>query len=530
MRARCDSSVSLSERIAHHALETPAAPALISAEGHLNYAALASRMRRLISLLAELGVVAGERVAVCADRRVGGVIALAAVQALGAAYVPIDGTLPAERLSFILADAGVNVLLACPSMVGRLPTAGRKLVLLDDVLSDDWLAEYSCDDRGPAAGSGQSTACVIYTSGSTGAPKGVKVSRDNIAHYVTAMCERHDFTACRQFAINSAFHTDLGNTTLYIGLWRGACLHLMDGAMMLDGRAVSDYVRAREIDVIKITPGHFAALCDGAAHPPPVPRTLLIFGGEVLRKELLLQIRDYCEAQGCRIVNHYGPTEATIGCLTCEPHLQQSQAKVPLGLPLPGVRARIMLEDRAVSRGSWGELWIGGPGVCLGYLNREDLSAQHFVTRATSNGGVERYYRTGDRVRIDPDGQILFGGRLDDQVKIRGFRIELAEVDGHLRAMPGVTGAVTLPHHEGQSLISYVTPADVRPTELLERLREHLPQYMVPEAVIPLTAFPLLGNGKVDRCALEPLMDLIDNLRAVVHAPVPAGNVVELAL
>ena len=533
IRTSREPGVSIAERISRHALETPAALALVGAEGHLTYAALASRIRRLRSLLTQLGVVAGERVAVCADRRIGGVIAIAAVQALGASYVPIDGTLPGERLSFMLSDAGVKLLLADPAVAERLPLGRVRLVLLDNVLSDDWLAEYSHDDGKPEAGSGQSTACVIYTSGSTGVPKGVEVSRANIAHYVQAMCERHDFSACRRFAVSSAFHTDLGNTTLYIGLWLGACLHLLDGALMLDGRALSHYVSECGIDVIKITPGHFAALCDGAAHSPPVPGRLLIFGGEALREELLVELREYCEARGCRLVNHYGPTEATIGCLTCEPPLQPSRTPVPLGVPLPGVRARIMLDDRPVWRGAWGELWIGGPGVAAGYLNREDLTGRQFVTVPTSNGGLERYYRTGDRVRIGPDGQILFGGRLDDQVKIRGFRIELAEVNAHVLAMPEVTAAVTLFHQHGpsrQSLITYVTPADARPAQLLERLRQNLPDYMVPEAVIPLDALPLLGSGKVDRRALEQYVEWADDLLAVAPAAVAASNVVEVEL
>ena len=525
-------NVSIATRIAWHAARAPDTVAIVSPQGQLTYGQLEVRVRRLSVCLTEFGVVAGARVAVCADRTIGGVVAIAAVQALGAAYVPIDGKLPAQRWSFILADAAVTVVLAYSSQVQGVPLERVRLLLLDDVLQHDWLEQYSRPERPPEAGAASSAACVIYTSGSSGAPKGVEVSRDNIAAYVAAMCARYPFADCAQFAVSSAFHTDLGNTTLYIGLWLGACLHLMDSTMMLDGRAVGEYLRAQRIDVIKITPGHFAALCDGAADAPPVPRKLLIFGGEVLRAELLVRIREHCAASGCRVINHYGPTETTVGCLTCEPDVQDSRGAVPLGLPLPGVRALIMREERPAPRGAWGELWIGGPGVSLGYLNREELTARHFVTRLSEPGSGQRYYRTGDRVRLGPDGQILFGGRLDHQVKVRGFRVELADVDAHLCADPAVTAAVTLLRAESplcESLVSYVTPANVRSGEVLARLRAHLPEYMTPEAVIPLETLPRLENGKIDRHALEQLGEMLADLRIVQDA-LPAGDVVEVAL
>jgi acyl-coenzyme A synthetase/AMP-(fatty) acid ligase len=275
---------------------------------------------------------------------------------------------------------------------------------------------------------------------------------------------------------------------------------------MLDGRALSEYVVERGIDVLKITPGHFAALCDGATHVPPVPRKLLIFGGEVLRRELLLQIRERCTQQGCRVINHYGPTEATIGCITCDIDFDRLPEVVPLGHPLPGVSVRLQVAERAVARGAWGELVIGGPGVGAGYVARDDLTQSVFI-EVEADGGTQRRYRTGDRVRVGPDGALVFGGRVDDQVKIRGFRVELGEIDARLSALPGVTGAITLVQGESalSSIVSFVTPASVDRHSLEQQLRLTLPDYMIPSAFLALDSLPLLGNGKVDRRALARL-------------------------
>lgn len=499
-----DECACIADRIYAHALSTPDEEAVCEGQYRLNYAQLARKTRRLSGLMAEAGVGVGDCVAICADRSVGGVVAMLAIQALGACYLPLDTKLPGERIAFMLADAGADIVLSYSGNSSRLPLTRVELILLDAVQQEDWLEDYDEFAAENALVPSGAAAYLIYTSGSSGQPKGVRVSRANIAHYVASMSERYPLSECRRYAISSAFHTDLGNTTLYLGLWHGAALHLMRAAMMLDGEAVSRYVRDQAIDVMKITPGHFSALCDDGLYEPPVPTRLLIFGGEVLRREFVQAIAGVCAKRGCRVINHYGPTEASIGCITHELDLSDLPAVVPLGLPLPGVRLRVVAGERAVPAGAWGELVIGGPGVSLGYHQSEALNARSFFSEV-HGGAVIRFYRTGDRARINAQGRIEFGGRHDDQIKMRGFRIELAEIDAHLLRLPGAMQAITLLHQDeaGQdALVSFVVGAGFDPTAAGATLARSLPDYMLPRQILRLEQMPLLGNGKPHRRAL----------------------------
>jgi amino acid adenylation domain-containing protein len=498
------SSESVTHRVRAHAAIHPRSPALSDGHMTLDYGQLAEKVLRLAAVLSESGVEAGHCVALCADRTIGGVVAILAIQALGAAYVPVDPKLPAARLGFVLDDADVRILVCYAHTSSQFAGAKTDIVLLDGVTDDDWLADYG-DSALPVAPAGDHVAYLIYTSGSSGFPKGVRVTRANLAHYVTAMTERHGFGDCRRYAISSAFHTDLGNTTLYLGLWHGACLYLMDNATMLDGAAVSRYVHEHAIEVMKITPGHFTALCDEGEYPAPVPSRFLVFGGEVLRKETLEAIKTACLQRACTVINHYGPTETTIGCLTHAIDLQALDHVAPLGLPLPGVSAQVLKDGLAVPYGAWGELVIGGPTVSLGYQNRKDLNDEAFFSARDAAGAPVRHYRTGDRVRLNARGLFEFGGRFDDQVKIRGFRIELSEIDSSLLRLPGVSHSITLVHRDdaGQDcLASFMVARSLAPADAMASLRSALPDYMLPKTIVVLESMPLLGNGKPDRRAL----------------------------
>lgn len=502
---REDSASCLADWVFGHAASQPAALALRQGQDSLTYGQLAAKIRRLGALLAESGVAAGACVALAADRSIGGVVAMAAIQWLGAACLPLDGKLPDERLNFMLNDADACLLLGYSHTLQGITAPQVDLMLLDGVTGEDWLEGYT--DAAPlaASASGDAVAYLIYTSGSSGQPKGVRVTRANLVHYVCAMTERYGFAGCRQYAVNSAFHTDLGNTTLYLGLRHGACLHLMDGQLMLDGAAVGRYVREQAIDVMKITPGHFQALCDDEFYPAPVPLKFLIFGGEVLRKDVLEAIAAACLGRGCRLVNHYGPTETTIGCLTHEIDLRKLPEIAPLGTPLPGVSVWVMGQGGEVPRGAWGELVVGGPTVSRGYNKREDLNAKVFSVSPGEGGLPLRAYRTGDRARVNGDGLIEFGGRFDDQVKIRGFRIELAEIDSALLRQSGVEQAITIVYRDDarqEALASFVVAQGFDAGAIGAALRQALPDYMVPRAVFGLEQIPLLGNGKPDRQAL----------------------------
>jgi amino acid adenylation domain-containing protein len=523
---RGDTTQSMADWVFGHAASTPAAAALRHGDAGLSYAQLAEKIRRLGALLSESGVTAGACVAVVADRTIGGVVAMAAIQSLGAACLPLDGKLPAERLNFMLGDAEACMLLGYSDTLQGIAAPQVDLLLLDGVNDDGWLAGYAAPAPAPAQLSGDAVAYLIYTSGSSGMPKGVRVTRANLVHYVCAMTERYGFEGCRQYAVNSAFHTDLGNTTLYLGLRHGACLHLMDSRQMLDGGAVSRYVHEEGIDVMKITPGHFRALCDDEFYPAPVPRAFLIFGGEVLRKDVLDAIAPACLERGCRLVNHYGPTETTIGCLTHEIDLRDIPDIAPLGAPLPGVSVRVMAEGGDVPRGAWGELVVGGPTVSLGYNKREELNGKVFSAAPDAGGHPVRQYRTGDRVRVNGAGLFEFGGRFDDQIKIRGFRIELAEIDTTLLRQPGVEQAVTIVAKDDarqETLVSFVVAQHFDAAAMSAALRQTLPDYMVPRVVIGVQQIPLLGNGKPDRQTLAA--QVVDAAAAATEAPSTASEI-----
>lgn len=504
LRMPVASTMSVADRVLARAASHSRSPALYDGRMMFDYGQLGAKVRRLAAVLSESGVEAGHSVAVCADRTIGGVVAILAIQTLGAAYVPLDPKLPAARIDFVLEDADARILVCYAHTSSHFAAGKTDIVVLDGVADDGWLADYD-DASLPDVPAGDPVAYLIYTSGSSGFPKGVRVTRANLAHYVTAMTERHGFGDCRRYAINSAFHTDLGNTTLYLGLWHGACLYLMDNATMLDGAAVSRYVHEHAIEVMKITPGHFMALCDDGAYPAPVPSRFLVFGGEVLRKETLETITPACLARGCAVINHYGPTETTIGCLTQTLDLHAIDQLAPLGQPLPGVSAQILTDGLPVPHGAWGQLVIGGPTVSLGYQNRKDLNDGAFFCTPQAGGTPVRYYRTGDRVRLNARGLFEFGGRFDDQIKIRGFRIELSEIDSSLLRLPAVSQAITLVHRDdaGQEcLASFMVARDVAPAAAMAALRTTLPDYMLPRTIVVLASMPLLGNGKPDRRAL----------------------------
>ncbi|MNN18680.1 Linear gramicidin synthase subunit B [compost metagenome] len=205
------------------------------------------------------------------------------------------------------------------------------------------------------------------------------------------------------------------------------------------------------------------------------------------------------------MINHYGPTETTIGCLTQAIDLHAIDHVASLGQPLPGVSAQVLTDGRPVPHGAWGQLVIGGPTVSLGYQNRKDLNDGAFFCAPDAAGTPVHYYRTGDRVRLNARGLFEFGGRFDDQVKIRGFRIELSEIDSSLLRLPAVSHAITLVHRDdaGQDcLASFMVARGLAPADATAALRTTLPDYMLPKTIVVLAAMPLLGNGKPDRRAL----------------------------
>jgi amino acid adenylation domain-containing protein len=495
------------ELFEQRASEAPGRLAVTGPDGDaLTYAELNERANRLAHHLRDRGVARGVTAGLCMERGDAMLVALLGILKAGGAYVPLNPEHPPARIREQLEQAGSALLVTHDHLLGALGSMAETVVCPER--DADVLAGCSGSNPDHVAGP-DDLAYVMYTSGSTGVPKGVGVTHGNLANYTAYMVER--LAGDREplaFAVLSAITTDLGNTVLFPALASGGTLHVIDPQRAIDGEALADYAREHPLDVIKIAPSHLATLlAPGPRAADALPRRWLITGGEVLTWELVAVIRAL--SPGCRLMNHYGPTEATIGCCTYDADAtpRADAATVPIGRPVAGARVHVLDESlEPVPDGVPGELCVGGAGVAAGYVNAPEETGRRFVPDLAGEG---RAYRTGDRVRRLRDGAIEFLGRLDDQVKIRGFRVEPGEIEAALARHPLVRqAAVIVDDAEGgdRRLVAYVVAAE-RPTadELRTFLAATLPDYMLPSAFALVDNVPVTASGKVDRRALAAL-------------------------
>ncbi len=514
---------------AAQARTAPDATALVAGELRLTYAALDARANRLAHHLRSLGVGPGAHVAICLERSASLVEALLAVLKAGGAYVPIDPAYPADRLAWMLADSGAVVLLTQERLVPLLhplTPAGTRLVRLDaEAPEAAEIAARSGADPAPRA-TPEDLAYVIYTSGSTGRPKGVMVPHRGLANYLVWARQAYRAGEGDGAPVHSAFGFDLTVTSLLVPLVAGTSVTLLPEEQGVGALAAS-FRQARGLSLAKITPAHLEVLRQVLAPAECAGRTrALVIGGEALSAESLAFWRE--NAPGTRLINEYGPTEATVGCCVYEVRADDPAAgPVPIGRPIANTRLFVVGPGlRPVPAGAPGELWIGGDGLARGYLGRPDLTAERFVPDpfAPLGGGAPggRLYRTGDLARLLPAGELEYLGRIDTQIKVRGFRIEPGEIEAALDAHPAVAGSVVVARdgEAGRRLVAYVVPRAGEPPPTAADLRlflsHRLPEHMVPATYVPLAALPLTAHGKVDRRALpEPAR----HEDAAVYAP-----------
>ncbi|HEY3324116.1 MAG TPA: amino acid adenylation domain-containing protein [Planctomycetota bacterium] len=438
----------------------PEQPALQSGNVTVSYAELNERANALAHFLIKQGVGPESTVAVLAARTWQSILAILGVLKAGGAYLPIDPTVPAERRRWMLHDSRAHILLAPDRDSAKTAKDVESVVSLDS----DWGQISRCATANPEPCiSDKNLAYIIYTSGSTGKPKGVLVEHRQIASYVRGILPRLNAPAGAQFGLVSTLAADLGYTMLYPALSTGGCLHVISAETAADPAAFAEYVEQHPLDLLKITPSHLAAL-QQVAPAKILPRHLLVLGGEASRWDWVSAM--HRQAPGCRIMNHYGPTETSVGVLTCEfdPSASPAPSCVPLRDPIGGTRIYLLNEElKPVSIGEAGELFIGGPQVARGYLNRPDENAKRFLPDPlpdpTDDGA--RLYRTGDRARRRPDGALEFLGRIDRQVKVRGYRVEPGEVEGALRQHPAVRESCVVFREDqtgSRELVAYVVP------------------------------------------------------------------------
>ncbi|HKV12950.1 MAG TPA: amino acid adenylation domain-containing protein, partial [Thermoanaerobaculia bacterium] len=421
---RVEATLPVHELFAEWVRRTPDAPAVVFEGESLSYYELDLLANRLARRLRGLGVGPEVRVGIRIERSLSMIAAILGVLKAGGAYVPLDPELPSDRLDFMLADSGARVLVTEEDLAAVAGESGEPL---------------------PSEVVPESLAYVIYTSGSTGRPKGVMVEHGQLASYVAGVVERMELPPGSSYATVSTIAADLGNTVVFASLATGGVLHVIARERLTDGERMAELLERHPVDCVKIVPSHLLALLAADRPERVLPRRLVVVGGEASQWPLVDRVRSL--VPGCRVLNHYGPTETTIGVLAYPTWTEVGAARrgttVPLGYPLGGTR--VLLADarlHPVPVGVPGELLAGGPQVTRGYLGRPDLTAERFIP--DPHGSGDRLYRTGDLARYLPDGRVEFLGRIDHQVKIRGFRVEPGEVEAVLLAHSAVREALAL--------------------------------------------------------------------------------------
>ena len=490
----------------------------------MSFGELDTRANQLAHHLRGLCVGRESLVGVCVPHSTDLFVALLGILKSGAAYVPLDGALPAQRLEWILTDTAAPVVVTTAAAAARIPAGySGELVLVDE----EWarIGERPGDAPAPVSDA-DNLLYVMYTSGSTGRPKGVLVPHRGVVNYLWWAVTGYGLEGERGAPMLGSVAFDLSVPNFWLPLIGGRCVSLLPEDRSLDTLAR----RLREpvdYSLLKITPGHLDVL-RGMLDAGSVSsvRTFVV-GADEVRPETVAGWR--AVAPAARVLNEYGPTETVVGCSVYEvPEDFDPAAAVPIGRPIGNLRMYVL--DRGmhpVPVGVVGELYIGGAGVARGYLHRPALTAERFVPDPFGAAG-DRLYRTGDLARYRADGNFEFLGRTDFQVKVRGYRVELGEVEARLGHHPAVAEAVattaTVAGHK--RLVGYVVPVDAGAppsTALLrEFMAETLPEYMVPTLFVTLPAMPLTAAGKVDRTALPAPRATVDT-HPIEDTPGPAA-------
>lgn len=479
------------------AQRTPNAVAVVYENQQLTYNQLNYRANQLAHYLRSLGVGPEVLVGICVERSLDMVVGLLGIVKAGGAYVPLDPEYPIERLSFMLEDAQVSVLLTQQQLVEKLPQ-GAQLVCLDA----EWLLISQSSQDNPVTGvQASNLAYVIYTSGSTGQPKGVQISHNAVINFLSAMHLSPGITEQDILLGVTTITFDIAALEIFLPITVGACVVIASRQVTFDGRQLLDLLVKSRATVMQGTPATWRLLLETKWQSgSPIK---ILCGGEALPWELASQLR----ARSTSLWNLYGPTETTIWSSRYQ--VESEESLIFIGRPITNTQIYILDSHlQPVPIGVPGELHISGAGLARGYLNRPQLTLEKFIPNPFSTQPHSRLYKTGDLARYLPDGNIEYLGRIDHQVKIRGFRIELGEIEAILSQHPSVHSVVVTAIVDTlgtQRLVAYIVPQlSTAPTvsELRQFLRAKLPEYMVPSAIVMLESLPLTPNGKVDRRAL----------------------------
>ncbi len=492
---------------------TPDALAVIAGDRQLSYREVDERSDRLAHHLQSLGVKPETLVGVLLGRSELLVVTLLAILKAGGAYVPLDPSHPKERLSLVIEDSKMRILVTSPAMRTHLPLDLSRLSLLNP---RDPVIDPKSSESVPSAASGNHLAYVMYTSGSTGKPKGVMVEHRNVVSFFTGMDQAIGSRPGVWLAVTSVAF-DISVLELLWTLTRGftVVVHGDEGP-----GAVADQIVRHNITHLQMTPSLARMLTlDSRGCSALSTLRQILLGGEAVPVSLVHRLRQFFSGE---LFNMYGPTETTIWSSTYR--ILEPGITVSIGRPIAGTE--VYLLDSAlnpVPMGETGELFIAGDGVARGYWRRPDLTGERFL--AIPSLSANRIYRTGDLARMLPDGNIQFLGRADYQIKLRGHRIEPGEIESILEQCPGVRQAVIVAREDrdgDKRLVAYLVAEQTRPEDadtLRILLKSRLPEAMVPSSFVFLASLPLTANGKIDRQALLNLSP-----PAFAHASAPRGS------
>jgi amino acid adenylation domain-containing protein len=470
-------------------------------EGKTAFGALMGRVDALAAALADHGVGPGARVGVLLERSTELVTAVLGVMASGAAYVPLDPDYPAERIRYVLEDSGATVLLAQPAMVEALglQASGRTVLA-----PSEWPTRVKRRPRVRHAP--DDPAYLIYTSGSTGQPKGVVIGHEALENYL-AWCDGALPATGGGVPLFASIAFDHSVTCLFPPLRWGEPLTLLPP--LRGGSALaSGLLTGHHYSFVKITPSHLRMLDRDQRAELGRSCDLVMMGGERVTADLVNHLRR--DAPKLAVMNHYGPTEATVGCCTWMVPEGPATDPVPIGRPIPGMQVSVRnAERKPCAEGETGELYLGGVGLAAGYWNKPGLTEAAFVELREGRKPAMRWYRTGDLVRPRPDGALEYLGRIDRQVKILGHRVEPLEIERVLRTHPQIEDTAVIPVEgpEGvQLLAAVVTRQPVSAEDIAAHLRTRLPSALVPAHLLAVDRIPATVHGKIDAERLLALL------------------------
>ena len=504
-KVKAGGAVSIHELIERQTTRSPNALAVSFDDQEITYAELNRRANQVAHFLRGLGVGPEVLVGLLADRSIEMMVGLLGILKSGGAYVPLDPTYPSERLSFMVRDAQLSIVLTEERVIQSLPALTQQgvRVIRMDADSDGISAE---SDRNPTSGvTSDSLAYVIYTSGSTGHPKGVQIPHRAVLNFLHSMREQIAVTEQDRLLAVTTLSFDIAALELFLPLTVGASIILVSRELAADGNLLKKQMETSKPTVMQATPATWRILLTAGWSGSKDLRVLC--GGEALSRDLANQL---VERTSC-CWNLYGPTETTIWSLISR---VEAVGGGPVSIGRPIANTEVYILDSQLQRvpiGVPGELYIGGAGLARSYLNRDELTAERFIPHPFDPTPGTRVYRTGDVVRYLPNGDIEFHGRVDQQIKLRGYRVELGEVEAALVQHPAIGEAVAMAREDSvgeKLLVAYLVPRNGEPPapdELRRYLQEKLPDWMVPSTFITMSALPLTPNGKVNRRALpEP--------------------------